>query len=40
MQYIYPPKRQTIAPISNSRMYYFSIINFCQHQANKRMIPS
>jgi len=34
------PKRQTIAPISNSIIFYFSIINFCRHPANKCMIPS
>lgn len=40
MQYVYHPKRQTVAPISNSVIFYFLIINFCQHQANKCMIPS
>lgn len=39
MQYIYPPKRQTIAPVGNSIIFYFSIINFCGHQANKCTIP-
>lgn len=40
MQYIYYPKRQMVAPISNSVIFYFFSISFCQHQANKCMIPS
>lgn len=40
MQYIYHTKRQTVALISNSVIFYFFIISFCQHQANKCMIPS
>lgn len=40
MQYIYYPKRQMVAPISNSVIFYFFSISFYQHQANKCMIPS
>lgn len=35
MQYIYYPKRQTVAPISNSVIFYIFNVSFCQHQANK-----
>lgn len=40
MQYIYHPKMQTVAPISNSVIFYFFNISYCRHQANKCMIPS